>query len=100
MNRLRYVLAFLAGAFLTNAIPHLVNGVSGRPFPSPFGDPPGFGDSSPLVNVLWAAFNVLLGYALLRWARIRTSDRAGLVVLLAGALTAAIILSQGFSGRM
>ena len=45
-----YVAHVLGGAFLANAVPHFVNGISGRPFPSPFAAPPGKGESSPLVN--------------------------------------------------
>ena len=57
---------FVGGAFLANSIPHLVNGISGRSFPTPFASPPGRGLSSPLLNVLWAAFSVVIGY-LLAW---------------------------------
>jgi len=60
-----YVAYFLGGAFLINVVPHFVNGVSGRPFPSPFASPPGQGLSSPLVNVWWGAFNFLVAYLLL-----------------------------------
>ncbi len=30
-----YVVAFIAGTFLANAVPHYVNGLSGNSFPSP-----------------------------------------------------------------
>jgi hypothetical protein len=60
-----YVAHFFAGAFLINSIPHLVSGVSGRRFQSPFASPPGVGKSSPMVNVLWGSANMALGYALL-----------------------------------
>ena len=56
---------FFGGAFLTNAIPHFVSGVMGRPFQSPFANPPGKGLSSSTVNVLWGFFNLAAGYALL-----------------------------------
>jgi hypothetical protein len=59
-----YVAYFFGGAFLVNAVPHFVNGVSGRRFPTPFASPPGKGESSPTVNVLWGAFNVAIGYLL------------------------------------
>src|ERR1700691_5032568 len=55
---------FLGGAFLANAIPHLVSGTMGRPFQSPFAKPPGQGLSSSTVNVLWGWFNVAVGYVL------------------------------------
>ena len=55
---------FFGGAFLANTIPHLVNGISGRPFQSPFASPPGRGLSSPTVNVLWAMLNLAIAYGL------------------------------------
>jgi hypothetical protein len=60
-----YVAYFFGGAFLVNAVPHFVNGVSGRSFPSPFASPPGKGQSSPTVNVLWGTLNLAVGYLLL-----------------------------------
>jgi hypothetical protein len=55
-----YLAYFLGGAFLVNAIPHFVNGVSGRSFPTPFASPPGKGQSSPMVNVLWGTLNAVV----------------------------------------
>jgi len=62
---LHYVAYFWGGAFLLNAIPHLVKGVTGEPFQSPFANPPGKGLSSSTVNALWGSFNVVVGYGLL-----------------------------------
>ncbi len=56
---------FWGGAFLANAIPHLVQGISGSPFQSPFATPPGEGLSSSTVNVLWGMFNLVVAYLLL-----------------------------------
>jgi hypothetical protein len=56
---------FLGGALLTNAIPHFVSGVMGRPFQTPFAKPPGEGLSSSIVNVLWGFVNFSVGYVLL-----------------------------------
>lgn len=56
---------FFGGAFLANAMPHLGNGISGRPFQSPFAKPPGQGLSSSLVNVLWGFFNLAVAWVLL-----------------------------------
>ena len=55
---------FFGGAFLTNAVPHFVSGVMGRPFQSPFAQPRGEGLSSSTVNVLWGFFNLVVGYVL------------------------------------
>ena len=56
---------FFGGAFLANAAPHVVSGVMGQPFQSPFAKPPGQGLSSSTVNVLWGFFNLFLAYLLL-----------------------------------
>jgi len=55
---------FLGGAVLTNAVPHFVSGVMGRPFQSPFAKPRGQGHSSSTVNVLWGFVNLAIGYLL------------------------------------
>jgi hypothetical protein len=65
MEWIHYLSWFFAGLFLTNAIPHFVSGVMGRPFQSPFAKPPGKGLSSSTVNVLWGFSNLVIGYVLL-----------------------------------
>ena len=55
---------FFGGAFLTNAIPHVVAGMMGEPFQTPFARPPGEGLSTSTVNILWGFFNLLVGYLL------------------------------------
>lgn len=59
-----FIAWFFGGAFLTNAIPHLVSGVSGSPLQTPFASPAGVGLSSSTVNVLWGMFNLVVGYVL------------------------------------
>jgi hypothetical protein len=48
------VLAFLAGMFLTNGVPHLVSGIKGKTHMTPFAK-----NSSAIINVLWAYVNFL-----------------------------------------
>ena len=93
-----YLLAFFAGVFLANFLPHFVNGISGNPFPSPFGNPPGVGNSSPLSNVLWGCANLLLGYVLLRYSKLSLNNRTSLVVFFLGIVSMGAVLSQAFSG--
>jgi hypothetical protein len=62
-----YLLEVLGGMFLANAVPHFVQGISGNPFPTPFAKPPGQGDSSPLVNVVWGFGNLVAGGLLLHF---------------------------------
>ena len=89
-----YVAWFFGGVFLTNAVPHFVSGVMGRPFQGPFATPHGVGLSSSTVNVLWGCFNLAVGYVLL--CRVGNFDlrstadvvAAGLGVLLMGVVTA------------
>jgi hypothetical protein len=92
-----YVAYFFAGAFLVNAVPHFVNGVSGRKFPSPFSKPPGKGESSPMVNVLWGSFNIVAGYLLL--FRIGTFESRGtkdILIAGVGGLLMAAMLARSF----
>lgn len=60
-----YLAYFLGGAFLANALPHLIAGITGRSFPSPFASPPFKGLSSPSVNIVWALANLACAYLLL-----------------------------------
>lgn len=64
MNWLDLAAYFFGGAFLTNAIPHVVAGAMGEPFQSPFAKPPGEGLSTSTVNVVWGFINLLVGYLL------------------------------------
>jgi hypothetical protein len=72
MDWLWLVSYFFAGAFTENAIPHIVSGLTGRAFQTPFARPPGKGLSSSTVNVLWGFFNLVVAYLLL--ARIGSFD--------------------------
>ena len=60
-----YVVLFFAGAFLCNSIPHIVAGLMGQPFPTPFATPRGEGLTSSTVNVLWGFFNLAVAYVLI-----------------------------------
>ena len=65
MEWLNFVSYFFGGAFLCNAIPHLVSGLMGRPFQSPFATPRGEGLSSSSVNLLWGVLNLAVAYVLI-----------------------------------
>jgi hypothetical protein len=95
-----YVAYFFAGFFLVNAVPHFVSGVLGRRFPSPFASPPGKGESSPTVNVLWGALNLAIGYLLVcRVGEFHIRYIPDVLVLGAGGLLMAVMLSRTF-GRV
>ena len=91
-----YIAAFFAGGFLTNMVPHFVNGVSGNAFPTPFANPPGKGLSSPFTNVLWALANLLVGYLLFRVSKVNGKNKASLLVFFIGVLWISIMSSIVF----
>ena len=64
MEWLHDVSYFFGGAFFANAVPHLVSGMMGRAFQSPFAKPPGEGLSSSTVNVLWGFLSLVAAYLL------------------------------------
>ncbi len=90
------ILQFLAGAFLCNCIPHLVCGLQGSPFPTPFAKPRGIGDSPPLINFLWGFFNLLVAIAMLLAAPVVVGFNAGFAVLITGAIVLGVFLSLHF----
>ena len=92
-----YAAYFFGGALLINAVPHFVNGVSGRPFPTPFASPPGRGESSPTVNVLWGTLNGAIGYFLVaHLGEFHIRDILDVVVSGAGGLVMALMLARTF----
>ncbi len=95
-----YVAAFFAGAFLANFIPHFVQGISGNTFPSPFGNPPGLGNSSPVSNVLWGAFNLLIGYLLFTASKTDKTQRMALMIFYVGIVAQGVMLSMAFSNKI
>ena len=100
MKWYHYIAGFFAGVFLTNAIPHFVNGISGDAFPTPFADPPGQGLSSPLTNVLWALVNLLVGYILFRVSKINSKSTWGLLLFFVGMIAISIMLSNAFMDKL
>jgi hypothetical protein len=69
-------------------------------FQSPFGYPPGVGESSPLSNTLWGSANLAVGFILLWFFTPQGSEAAvGWIVVAVGVLLAAVRLSTYF-GRV
>jgi hypothetical protein len=97
MDWLHDISYFFAGAFLTNAVPHLVSGLTGRAFQSPFAKPPGKGLSSATVNVLWGFFNLAIGYLLLsRVGNFDWQSNEQVIVFGLGILVMALMLASTF----
>jgi hypothetical protein len=100
MKWYHYIACFFAGLFLTNTVPHFVHGISGDSFPTPFANPPGKGLSSPMVNVLWALANLLIGYLLFRAGKISQSNKWSLLAFFAGIIYISITLSVAFVDKV
>jgi hypothetical protein len=100
MKWYHYIASFFAGAFLANTVPHFIHGVSGDAFPTPFATPPGQGLSSPTLNVVWACFNLLVGYILLRVSKTTPKNKWSMLVLFIGIVAMSLNLSMVFIDKM
>jgi hypothetical protein len=99
MNPLHALSYVVGGAFLMNAIPHLVSGLMGRKFPSPFAKPPGQGLSSAIVNVIWGFANLVVGYVLVcQVGRFDLRNVADAAPLALGMLALGFGMSRHFGG--
>jgi len=93
-----YVAHFFAAFFLVNGVPHFVQGISGSPFQSPFAKPPGVGESSAVVNVLWGFSNFIIGYMLLfNFGDFSIGVNTDTFVVVLSALLTSVALSWHFS---
>ncbi len=81
-------LAFLAGLFFFNGIPHFVKGVCGQEHMTPFRR-----KSSPLLNVIWAWVNWGLGSLFLAASAPPSWELIHLAGFIMGALVISISLS-------
>ncbi|HWZ26806.1 MAG TPA: hypothetical protein VN037_16130 [Verrucomicrobiae bacterium] len=94
-----YIACFFAGLFLANVVPHFVYGISGDRFPTPLAHPPGKGLSSPTVNVVWALFNLVVGYILFRAGKLSNGDTSAVIVFFTGIVAMSIMLSVRFAKK-
>jgi hypothetical protein len=100
MRWYHFIAYFFGGAFLINSVPHLVAGVSGSPFQTPFASPPGEGLSSSLVNVLWGTFNLVVAYLLLlRTGNLELRRTKHVIPVALGVFVMAILLARAL-GRL
>ncbi len=93
-----HYIAYFFGAFLlTNALPHLGNGITGHAFQTPFAHPPAVGLSPARINVLWGSFNLLIGYLLIcRVGTFNLRDNRHIIPFGAGFLASALALASMF----
>jgi hypothetical protein len=94
-----YVACFFAGAFLSNFVPHFVQGVCGNRFPTPFSKPPGKGLSSAPVNMVWSLVNLAAAMVLFHLGHVAHGGRALLYVFLAGFAILSILHSVHFQHK-
>jgi hypothetical protein len=88
---------FFGGLFMANAVPHLVSGMMGRPFQSPFAKPSGEGLSSSTINVIWGFFNIIIGYVLVcHVGDFNLKNLADIIALGAGALLISLFSARHF----
>jgi len=91
------VALFLGGAFLANAVPHIVNGISGRAFQTPFAKPRGRGVSPSSINVVWGFLNLFIAWLLLiRVGDFSIHNWTHVSMALVGALVMAMNLAHHF----
>ncbi|HEY1611561.1 MAG TPA: hypothetical protein VGG24_20035 [Paraburkholderia sp.] len=93
---MHYLALFFCGMFLCNSVPHLVCGLQGKPFPTPFAKPRGIGFSSPLVNFLWGFANLVVALVLLGRHPFALTSAADAGSLLIGALLIGVFCSRHF----
>jgi hypothetical protein len=90
-----YVVAVFAALLLVNGVPHFVQGISGKQFPSPFsGGPPNL--DSAVHNVLWGAGNLIVG-GVLFWLISGGLNLVLVVEMVVIGTAAAALLGFGFS---
>jgi len=97
MEWLQLVPYFFGGVLLTNAVPHVISGVKGKPFQTPFAKPRGQGLSSSTVNVLWGFFNLFIGYVLIyRVGDFDLKRISDVIPFALGALVLSLFLARHF----
>jgi len=89
---------FFSGVFLVNVLPHLIRGVSGDKFPSPFAKPHGKKLSSPTLNVIWAFMNLVIFLTIFHFNQFSFTVVHG-GIMLTGAFAMAIYLSRYFADK-
>lgn len=97
MSWLPLLTYFFGGFFMANSVPHVVSGMMGRPFQSPFAKPPGEGLSSSTINVLWGFFNIVVGYLLVcRVGDFQLRNTLDIIALGAGAFLISLFSARHF----
>ena len=96
MSWYHYIAYFFAGALIANSVPHYVMGATGRKFPTPFSVPPGTGESTAMINIVWALGNFFVGYLLLQVGNFSVSAGWPVLTSFVGAAAMSIMLAKHF----
>ena len=91
-----YFVAIPAATLLANGIPHFIQGISGRRFPTPFSGGPGTEDTA-VSNVVWGSTNLIAGGVLLWTIREGLSHPLLVLELLVVGVAVASLLAYAFS---
>ena len=94
-----YFSGFWAGMFLANFFPHFIKGIAGDSFPTPFAKPHGRGLSSPLVNMFWALFNLVMSYLLFRMGKVTVEDKLSIIICFIGFACISIFSAWNFAHK-
>jgi len=92
-----HVAHFFGGALIANSVPHITTGLEGRPFQTPFASPPGKGESSPIINVLWGGFNLAAGVLLLKANPVEMGLNTDFLTCVAGGLGISLFMAHNFA---
>lgn len=95
-----YLMAFFAGIFFVNMLPHYIHGITGKEFPTPFADPPGVGLSSPAMNVVWAVINFFIGIGLFYFGKLGSREKSLWIPGVAGAVIMSFYVAHYFGARI
>lgn len=93
-----YLGLLVAGILLCNALPHLLAGLQGERFYTPWAKPRGTGRSSALDNVLWGSANLLVAVFLIDRIFPKNVPH-GLIILSIGFIGTAMGLAVIFGRR-
>lgn len=93
---MHYVIVFFCGMLLCNAVPHVVCGLQGKPFPTPFAKPAGIGLSSPVVNFVWGFANFAVALILLAHQPFTIASSGDLGAFLIGNLVIGVFCARHF----
>ena len=95
MPWIAYIAHFIAAAFLTNGVPHFVNGVCGRSFRFPFAPPAK--TASPTANVIWGWANFFIAFLLFaNIGPLYIGTPGDTIFVAAGALVTGVVLARIF----